>query len=292
MRIEYQQSSLIEKHSCDPVALILVASISLLLLFTPTAVWAHNGSTGATATLDAVGFDQRLDAQAPLALIFRDETGQRVPLSTYFGTKPVILTLSYYHCPNLCPLVLDGLAISLAKLSFTIGQEFNVVTVSIDPSESPATAAAAKTTYLVEYDRPGAAAGWHFLTGDHAAIDQLAAAVGFRFAYDAQQQQYAHAAGLIILTPEGKIARYFYGLDYAPQDLRWGLMEAANERIGSPVEQLLLRCYHYDPTTGKYNLVIQRVMQVAGVSTIVLLGGLLVLLRYQEKKHHAISTLS
>lgn len=276
----------------QPTKRVFALVFSLWLALMPTIAAAHNGGETDDAILNAVGFDQRLDAQVPPDLVLRDEAGQRVQLGDYFGEKPVILALAYYHCPNLCPLVLQGLADTLAKVNFDIGKQFTVVTVSIDPTETSAMATKAKVTYLARYGRPGAAAGWHFLTGEHAAVDQLAAAVGMHFAYDARQQQYAHAAGVMVLTPAGKIARYFYGFTFVPQDLRWGLVEAANGRIGSPVDQLLLRCYHYDPATGKYNLIIQRVMQVAGVSTVLLLGGLLVVLRRQEKKSYAISTIS
>lgn len=273
--------------------MVTISMLMLLALFClPQPVSAHDGGPNADAILDAVGLDQRLEEQVPLALPFRDETGRAAPLGSYFRDKPVVLALTYFHCPNLCPLVLEGMAKSFAALPFTVGEEFDVITVSIDPAETPADAAAAKATYLAQYGRPGAADGWHFLTGDHTTVDTLAAAVGFRFAYDAEQEQYAHAAGIIILTPSGKIARYFYGLNYAKQDLRLGLVDAGAGKVGSPIDQLVLRCFHYDPETGKYGIVVRRVMQIAGLATVLMLGGLVGTLVYQEKKHHAFSTLS
>ncbi len=283
-------------HAPRPLCCLLIALFILGFIGEPQVALAHDTGQQADAILDAVGFDQRLDEQVPLALPFRDETGKAAPLASYFGDKPVILALTYFHCPNLCPLVLQGMATSFARLPFTIGKDFDVITVSIDPAETPTSAAAAKATYLAQYDpqheHPDAAAGWHFLTGDHAAVDTLAASVGFRFAYDAAQEQYAHAAGIMLLTPAGKIARYLFGLDYAVQDLRLGLVEAGAGKIGSPIDQLLLRCYHYNPVTGKYGIVVERVMQVAGLATVLMLGGLLFTLFRQEKKNHAFPTLS
>jgi protein SCO1/2 len=224
------------------------------------------------ALLRDIGFEQRLYAQLPLALEFRDETGKAVQLREYFSTKPVILILDYYQCPRLCPLVLDGLLASLRMLPFTVGEQFDVLTVSIDPRDTPAVAAAKKVHYLGRYGRPGAASGWHFLTGEPEAIQRLASAVGFQYAYDAAQDQFAHAAGIMIVTPQGTLARYFYGINYAPRELRLGLLEAAANTIGSPVDQLLLFCYHYDPSTGTYGLAIMNVIRLAGLVTVLGLG--------------------
>ena len=224
------------------------------------------------ALLRNVGFEQRLDAQLPLALEFRDETGKAVQLREYFSTKPVILILDYYQCPRLCPLVLDGLLASLRMLPLTVGEQFDVLTVSIDPRDTPAVAAAKQVHYLGRYGRPGAAGGWHFLTGEPEAIQRLASAVGFQYTYDAAQNQFAHAAGIMIVTPQGTLARYFYGINYAPRELRLGLVEAAANTIGSPVDQLLLLCYHYDPSTGTYGLAILNVIRLAGLVTVLGLG--------------------
>ncbi len=235
--------------------------------------------------LSGVAFEQKLNEPIPLDLVFRDETGQSVQLGDYFGEKPVILTLNYYKCPMLCPLVLDELATSLAQIPLTMGDQFNVVTVSIDPRETPQLAAAAKKKYIRRYGRPGAEAGWHFLTGEEASIKRLAQAVGFHYAYDAKSDQYAHPAGIMILTPQGKISRYFYGIEYAPMDLRLGLVEASANKIGSLVDQVLLRCYHYDPVTGKYTLAVMNVLRLAGVTTVLILSSfVLVMFRRERRK--------
>jgi protein SCO1/2 len=231
-----------------------------------------------------VGIDQRLNEQVPLDLVFRDEAGQAVPLRTYFDGPPVILVLAYYKCPRLCNLVLGGLGKSLRGLSFTLGEQFRVVTVSFDPRETPLLAAAKKAAYLEQYGRPGAAAGWHFLTGDQAAIKQLAQAVGFRYTYDARLDQYAHASGIMVLTPQGKIARYFYGVDYPSRDLRLGLVEASANRIGSAVDQVLLFCYAYDAATGKYTAAVRNLVRLGGAVTVVAVGTFLVLMWRRERR--------
>ncbi len=233
---------------------------------------------GLPELLRGVGIEQRLNAQVPLDLILRDEGGQEVRLAAYFGDKPVILSLAYYECPMLCTQVLNGLASALKVLSFDIGKQFNVVTVSFNPNDTAALAAAKKQTYLKEYGRPGAADGWHFLTGDAAAIARLTESVGFRYRYDPEHRQYAHAAGIMILTPQGRIARYFYGVEFAPRDVRLGLVEAADSRIGSPVDQLLLFCFHYDPATGKYGAVVMGAVRVAGALTVVALAAFLIVM--------------
>jgi len=223
--------------------------------------------------LKDVGIDQKLNDSIPLNLKFRDEHGKPVELAQYFGSKPVILSLVYYNCPMLCTQVLNGLTRSMKQIPMSIGQDFTVVTVSIDPTERTVLAEAKQTLYTGMYGRPGAAQGWHFLTGDDDQIKRLAQAVGFRYAYDPDSHQFAHASGIMVLTPEGKLSRYFYGIQYPERDLRLGLVEASEGKIGSPVDQVLLFCYHYDPHTGKYGLLISRVIQLsAGVT--VLLGGI------------------
>ncbi len=236
-----------------------------------------------------VSLDQRLNEQVPLDLTFRDETGKTVQLREYFGEKPVILALVYYDCPMLCTLVLNGLLRSLRTLSFTAGNEFNVVIVSFNPKDTPALAAAKRETYLQSYARPRAETGWHFLTGEEEAIRQLTGAVGFRYIYDSQSGQYAHASGIMLLTPPGKIARYFYGIEYAPRDLRLGLVEASANTIGSPVDQVLLLCYHYDPQTGKYGFIVMGALRLAGVATVLSVGIFMVIMFRRDRRQKVTS---
>jgi len=222
--------------------------------------------------LKQVRIDQKLNDSIPLNLTFRDEHGKTVELAQYFGSKPVILTLVYYSCPMLCTQVLNGLDRSMEHIPLTIGKDFNVVTVSIDPTERPVLAEAKQELYTGMYERPGAALGWHFLTGDEPQIKALADSVGFHYAYDPDSKQYAHAAAIMLLTPDGRISRYFYGVTYPELDLRLGLVDASSGKIGSPLDAAMLYCYHYDPHTGKYGLLISRVIQLSGALT-VLLGG-------------------
>jgi len=233
--------------------------------------------------LRSVAFDQKLNEQVPLDLTFRDEIGRAVKLGEYFGNKPVILMFMYYECPNLCPLALDGLVRSLKPLSFNLGKEFNVLTVGIDPSEGPQLAAAKKQEYLPRYGRPGAESGWHFLTGEENSIKSLTRAVGFRYAYDGKTHQFAHASGIVILTPQGRISRYFYGIEYAPRDLRLSLIEASSNRIGSPIDQLLLFCYRYDATTGKYTLAVMNVLRLAGLATVLGLSAFVLVMVRRDR---------
>jgi protein SCO1/2 len=232
------------------------------------------------------GIDQKLNQSVPLDLAFRDEHGKAVQLGEYFGKKPVILSLVYYNCPMLCTQVLNGLESSLKLIPTDIGKQFDVVTVSIDPTERPVLADAKQALYTGLYGRPGAAAGWHFLTGDEQQIRQLANAVGFRYAYDPDSKQYAHSSAIMLLTPEGKISRYFYGIQFPSRDLRLGLVEASAGKIGSPVDQVLLFCYHYDPSTGKYGLLISRLIQAAAGATVLTIGALILVL--YRKEHYAL----
>jgi protein SCO1/2 len=218
-----------------------------------------------------VRIEQKLDQQLPLDLVFRDESGQQVQLGQYFGKKPVVLALVYYGCPMLCTQVLNGMVTSFRVLPFEVGKEFDVVTVSFDPRESSALAMEKKKLYLdylPEKMRADANNGWHFLTGDPVNIEKLTAAVGFHYRYDEATKQFAHASGIMVATPQGKLSRYFYGIEYAPRDLRLGLIESSENKIGSPVDQLLLYCYHYDPSTGKYGAAVMKVMRIAGIITI------------------------
>jgi cytochrome c oxidase subunit II len=231
-----------------------------------------------------VGFDQRLDEQVPLDLDFRDESGKAVRFGDYFNRKPVILALVYYQCPMLCNQELNGLAGGLKALAFDAGKEFEVVVASINPRETYELAAAKKETYVRHYGRAGAAAGWHFLTGDPKPIEVLTRAVGFRYAYDSMLNQYAHASGVVVLTPKGRVARYFYGIEYAPRDLRFGLIEAAEERIGTPADQVMLLCYQYDPKTGKYSAAVMKSLRLGGVVTVLGVAALLFALNRKARK--------
>jgi len=222
--------------------------------------------------LKNVGIEQHLNEQIPPDLTFRDETGKAVRLGDYFGQKPMILNLVYYQCPMLCGEVLSGLESALRVLRFDVGKEFEVITVSFDPRETPDMAAAKKAEYLKRYGRPGAAQGWHFLTGPQESIDALTKAAGFQYQYDAKTGQFAHATAIMVLTPEGKIAQYYYGVEYAPKDLRLGLVQASENQIGNLVDQVLLYCYHYDPATGKYGAIVMRILRLSAVVTLFMLS--------------------
>lgn len=239
----------------------------------------------ATANLfDEVGFDQKLDSQVPLDLTFTDETGQTVQLGRYFGTKPVVLMLVYYECPMLCTQVLNGFVRTLRALSLDPGADFEIVTVSIDPGETPALAQKKKAQYLDEYGHQEAAPAWHFLTGTEPSIARLAAAVGFRFKFDPKIDEYAHASGLVTLTPTGRVSKYFYGVEYAPRDVRLALVESSSGKIGTLVDQVLLLCYHYDPTTGKYGLAIMALVRVLGLATVAVLVSFIVVMLRRDRR--------
>ena len=262
-----------------------VACLTVLLwLGAALPVWAHPVARPEPTWLPQVGLEQRLHAFIPLDVPFWDAAGQPVRLRDYFGSQPVILTLVYYDCPNLCTLVLDGLLKSLRALSLTVGQDFHVLAVSINPDNPPSLAAVQQGHYIREYGRAGAAHGWHFLTGQPESIQRLTQAVGLRYTYDAVHQEFAHAAGIMVLTPQGQLARYFYGVEYAPRDVRLALVEAAANTIGSPIDQLLLLCYHYDPQSGTYSLAILRLLRLAGVATVVALGTCLGVLLQRERR--------
>jgi protein SCO1 len=235
--------------------------------------------------LKNVGIEQHLDEQIPPDLNFRDETGKPVRLGDYFGKKPVILNLVYYQCPMLCGEVLSGLESALRVLKFDVGKEFDVLTVSFDPRETPDMATKKKAEFLKRYGRPGADAGWHFLIGPQESIDALTKAAGFQYQFDPKTGQFAHATAIAILTPEGKIAQYYYGVEYAPKDLRLGLIQASENKIGTLADQVLLYCYHYDPTTGKYGAIIARVLQLSGLATVLALGILMTALMRFGSRH-------
>ena len=266
----------------------LIASLVMAAL--PAMLPAQQmGIPAATVPMivQGVGIDQNLNAQIPLELHFKDETGQVVRLGQYFRQKPVVLALVYYECPGLCDLILNGLSHSMEQISLNVGSDYEVVTVSFNPKETWMLAGAKKANYLEKYNRPGAKEGWHFLTGDEASIKQLADTVGFHYKYDPISKQFAHASAIMVLTPEGKIARYFYGIDYPARDFRLGLVEASANKIGTTADQVLLFCYHYDPMTGKYGLPIKRVTQVFGTATaLCLFGFVFVMLRRERQSHH------
>ncbi|HTC45961.1 MAG TPA: SCO family protein [Candidatus Aquilonibacter sp.] len=228
--------------------------------------------------LQNVGIEQHLDAQVPADLVFRDETGKTVKLGDYFGHKPLILNLVYYNCTMLCGEALAGLSSAMRLIKFDVGNEFDVITVSFDPRETPEMAAAKKIDYVKRYGRASAAAGWHFLTGQPDSINALTKAVGFQYQYDEKSNQYAHATAIMVLTPEGRISRYFYGVDFPPKDLRMGLVEASQGKIGNAVDAVLLYCYHYNPETGKYGALVGNILRLAAGATILLLGGLIFIL--------------
>jgi protein SCO1 len=265
----------------------LVLGIGLLLHATVAAgqfVDPLQGIGNRPELLKDVGIDQKLNDSVPLDLAFRDEHGNRVELGKYFGSKPVILTLVYYSCPMLCTQVLNGLTRSLKEIPMDMGRDFRVVTVSVDPTERPVLAEAKQVMYAGMYGRPGAAEGWHFLTGSEREIRQLAGAVGFRYAYDPDSKQFAHASVIMILTPGGKISRYLFGIQYPQRDLRLSLVEASEGRIGSAVDQILLFCYHYDPHTGKYGLLISRIIQLSGLLT-VLIGAVFLIFLFRGEHY-------
>jgi protein SCO1 len=231
------------------------------------------------ASLKDIGIDQHLNQQVPLDLQFKDEDGRTVALGDYFKKgRPVILTMVYYQCPMLCSEVLSGLNSAMEVMKFTAGNEYEVVTVSVDPRDTPEMAKAKKASYLKEYNRPGADDGWHFLTGNQENVAKLAKAVGWKYRWDPKMNQFIHAAGIMLVTPQGKLAQYYYGIEYSPKDLRLGLIEASQDKIGNLVDQVVLYCYHYDPKTGKYGAVVQNMLRVGGAATILLLGGFIVLM--------------
>jgi len=235
-----------------------------------------------------VGFDQKLGVQLPLELRFQDESGRGVRLGDLFKRRPVILAPVYYRCPMLCNQLLSGLARSLKPVSLDAGKDFDVVAFSINPEETPVLAGPKKAAFLEHYDRPGTEAGWHFLTGDELSIAALARSIGFRYTYNPRTKLYAHAAGVVIVTPDGRIARYFYGIDFPPKDLQFELERARAGRVGNPIGRLLLLCYDYDAATGKYTLSILQGLRVLGTASAVALGGfLLVMFRRESSQRRA-----
>jgi protein SCO1 len=268
---------------------VLILFVFLLVLC--TQVFGQGMSTGIMSPpasvrppyLQNVGIEQHLDAQVPPGLAFVDDTGRAVKLGDYFGSKPLILNLVYYNCTMLCGEALAGLTGALKPIKFDVGKQFDVITVSFNPEETTSLAAEKKKDYLKRYGRPGAASGWHFLTGSADSINALTKAVGFQYQYDPASKQFAHATAIMILTPDGRISRYFYGVEFPPKDLRMGLVEASENKIGNAVDQILLYCYHYNPATGKYGAVIANILRLGAALTIVILAALLLILIRMEK---------
>jgi protein SCO1/2 len=233
--------------------------------------------------LREVGYDQHLDERVPLDIPFADESGRTVRLGDYFGARPVVLALVYYDCPMLCTQVLNSLTSALGVLSLDPGRDFEIVTVSFDPREKPPLAAAKKAAYLERYKRPGGAAGWHFLTGEQPSIDRLTKAVGFRYVWDDTLKQFAHPTGITVLTRDGRLSRYLFGVEYWPRDLRFALIDASAGTIGSPAEQVLLYCYHYDPEAGRYGVAVMRVLRLAAGATVLALAAFVTIMMRREK---------
>ena len=231
--------------------------------------------------------DQKLNNQIPLDLTFRDETGRQVQLKNYLGKKPAVLALVYYRCPMLCTMTLNSMSATFKPLKLEMGRDFDVITVSFDPRETPELAAAKKRAYVKAYGRAGAETGWHFLTGDEKSIAALAQSCGFNFFYDPKTDQFGHASAIMLLTPDGRISRYFYGLEYSPNDVRLGLIEASGGKIGSKTDQLLLLCYQYDPTTGRYGLAIMRAVRIGGILTLLTLGSFILFALRRERRKYA-----
>ena len=269
------------RHGRDAHA---TAVLLALLLVTPLL----SAQSTKPIILNDIGIDQKLGEQVPADLTFTDETGKTVRLGDYFtGEKPVVLTLVYYNCPMLCTMSLNDQTRAMGAMPLNPGDDFVIVTVSFDPREDPDLAAAKKKRYVHEFKKPKAGQAWHFLVGDEANIRRLTEAVGFRYAWDEKFQQYAHAAGLMVLTPQGKLSRYFYGVDYSSKDLRLALVEASEGKIGSPVEQMLLYCFTYDPATGKYSVAVLRLIRAGGIATVVLLGGFVALHLWRDSRRRA-----
>ncbi len=230
-----------------------------------------------------VGFDQRLGESVPLDLVFRDETGASVRLSKYFGKRPVVLSLVYFNCPMLCGMTTDGLVRSVRALRFEPGADYEILSVSFDPRETAEMASEKKRTVMAQYGRQSGPGGWHFLTGDAASVAALTKALGFRYVWDAEQKQFAHATGITVLTPQGRIAKVFFGIEYPAKDLRLALIEASEERIGNVVDQLLLLCFHYDPKAGRYTATVRNLVRGGAVITLVLVAGFVTIMLRRER---------
>ncbi|WP_394847568.1 SCO family protein [Pendulispora brunnea] len=265
--------------------LLLAASLAFSALLGPVGGVAHAERDNTPKELKHVGVDEHLDGQIPLDATFRDETGSMVQLNKYFkGERPALFILAYHSCPVLCGMVQNAAATAMKEIPWTVGKEYDLVVISIDPRDTPETASQKKASILAAYGRPGAESGAHYLVGDKTQIDRVASAIGFQYEYDERQGQYGHPAVVMLVKPNGQMARYLYGLEYDPRDLRIGLLEAANGHSISTIEQVILYCYHYDPQDGKYTLMATRVMQLSGFATVLALGSFLGIMWTRERR--------
>ena len=276
-------------RTCAAMCVLTLAAVPTAAQMTGAPAAGYKRESGVPASalpapLREIGFDQNLDRLLPLDIPFTDEQGRTVRVGDYFGGRPVVLAFVYYDCPLLCMQVLNALASALDVLSLQPGKDFDVVTISFDPREKPPLAAAKKAAALQRYQRPGAAAAWHFLTGEQSAIERATRAAGFRYVWDERLKQFAHPTGIIVPTPEGHVARYLFGIEYGPRDLRFAIVDASAGRIGSPIDSFLLYCYHYDPMTGRYGLVIMRAIRLAGAATVLALGTFIVVMVRRERR--------
>jgi protein SCO1/2 len=261
---------------------------AVLLALTGVATLSASAQQITTpAILGKVGITQNLNERIPPGLVFRDETGKSVRIGDFFEQRPIVLSLVYFDCPALCTEVLNGELRAMKAISLDLGKDFDAVTVSFEPKDTPALAKAKRDVYAGQYGRPGAAEHWHFLTGDQQSIDALTNAAGFHYAYDSSIRQYAHAAAILILTPDGRIDRYFYGVQYPARDVRLGLVEASQGKIGTLTDHALLYCYQYDPMTGKYGVVVMNVLRAAGGLTVLVLGIFMTMMFLRERKRPA-----
>ena len=269
--------------------LVCSVAVTTSAQMTGAPMQGYRPEPGATASalptpLREIGFDQNINDRLPLQTEFRDEQGRRVPLGTYFGSKPVVLAFVYYECPMLCTQVLNAMASTFSVLSLTPGEDFELVLISFDTRETPAQAAAKKAQVLERYKRPGTDAGWHFLTGDELSVKRVTNAAGFRYVWDEDTKQFAHPTGIIVATPDGRLARYLFGLEYGPRDVRLALVEASSGRVGNVVDTVLLYCYHYDPMTGRYGFLVMRALRIAGAATVLLIAGFIVMMVRRERR--------
>lgn len=273
----------------------LLAAIAVLLILSASAsarqrpglpgAEPHEQGTPSTAVpaqLENVTFEQRLGTTLPLDERFRDESGREVTLRSYFGTRPVVLAFVYYSCPMLCTQVLNGVSSAAKAMPFAVGSDFDVVYVSFDPRDTPQAAAAKKQAQLDDYKQTATAAGWHYLTGDEASIRRVTSAAGFSYRWDEPSGQFAHVSGVLVVTPDGRLSRYFYGVEYSPKELRMAIVESSQGTVGSIVDELLLYCYHYDPATGRYGAIAMNLVRLGGAVTLVLLVGFIWLMRRRE----------
>ena len=273
-------------------SVVLLARLALLaLLLAPAVLLNASGAPGSPPPdaplppppIKEVGFDQKLGEAIPLDLVFRDEADESVRLARYFGKRPVVLSLVYFNCPMLCGMTTDGLVRSVRALRFEPGTDYEILSVSFDPRETAQMASEKKRTVMAQYGRKSGPGGWHFLTGDAVSVAALTKAVGFRYVWDAEQKQFAHATGITVLTPQGRIARYFFGIEYPTKDLRLALIEASEEKIGNVVDQLLLLCFHYDPKAGRYTATVRNLVRGGGVITLLLLAGFVTIMLRRER---------